>query len=74
MRFVWVTLTDIDSSPSAKAVIVHAENADDASAKVVQDVISSISDPTEAQEIRSAMFNDYGVEWFVQELANEEIK
>jgi len=71
-KFVWITLSDFDS-PSAKAVIVYAENADDASAKVVQDVIASIDDPAEAAEIRSTMFNDYGIEWVVQELANEEI-
>jgi hypothetical protein len=70
MRYVWATIGESEREMAeAKAVIVEAEDIEDAKRKVTDHVADTMDD----LELISAMADEYGSTWFLQELADEEL-
>ena len=72
-KYVWCTIgTSPREMREAKAVIVEADDLDAAREKVLADACFD-EDPVEEATLRTAMFASYGLEWFLQELADGEL-
>lgn len=68
MQFVWCTIgTSPREQREAKAVLVEANDLDEAIDKVCKDVSA------EDEELYEAQKEAYGSEWFLQELADERL-
>ena len=67
-RFVWVTRGMSESDMVvAKAVLVYAEDLNEAKNKVLADM------DLESDDDKDSIMESYGNEWFVQEVGSEEI-
>lgn len=71
MRFVWCTIGT--QEPGVKAVIVKAESLEAAKDKVCGEVAAGEESPEGVRKLGESYREDYGSEWFLQELADEVI-
>ena len=66
-KFVWCTIGPTDKDRlEARAVLVEAQDLDEAKRKVVADVDGSLDEP-------ESYADSYGSDWFVQRLSTEAI-
>lgn len=69
-RFIWFTYGNSRREMrESKSVIVHADNEQEAREKVIYNVCDG-----EEGELRDACNTDYGMTWFLQEIAEEELR
>jgi len=72
-KWVWCTVgTSEREMRESKAVVVEADDLEAAKEKVLADACFD-EDPDEEACLREGMLEGYGSEWFLQELADEQL-